>query len=106
MPGAAILVGRAGGIVPARYFGCQGPEPNASPMPASTTRPLAAGFRPELSSRHATFPRSTTRFLAAFSYEMPPTPGKNFAFLGPFQAVLPRPHRIDTVVAACAGMQY
>ena len=30
--------------------------------------------------------RPTTRFLAAMSYSMPPTPGKNFAFLGPFQA--------------------
>src|SRR5437764_706401 len=37
-------------------------------------------------SVHLFQPRSTTRFLAAFSYEMPPTPGKNFAFLGPFQA--------------------
>ncbi len=30
-------------------------------------------------------PRSTTRLLTAFSYEMPPTSGKNFSFLGPFQ---------------------
>src|SRR2546421_502263 len=37
-------------------------------------------------SVHLFQPRSTTRFLAAFSYDMPPTPGKNFAFLGPFQA--------------------
>jgi photosystem II stability/assembly factor-like uncharacterized protein len=37
-------------------------------------------------SVHLFQPRPTTRFLAAFSYDMPPTPGKNFAFLGPFQA--------------------
>jgi len=37
-------------------------------------------------SVHLFQPRLTTRFLAAFSYELPPTPGKNFAFLGPFQA--------------------
>ena len=30
-------------------------------------------------------PRSTTRLLTAFSYEMSPTTGKNFSFLGPFQ---------------------
>lgn len=35
---------------------------------------------------HLFQPRPTTRFLTAFSYEMPPTSGKNFAFLGPFQA--------------------
>jgi photosystem II stability/assembly factor-like uncharacterized protein len=34
---------------------------------------------------HVFQPRPTTRFLTAFSYSMPPTPGKNFAFLGPFQ---------------------
>jgi photosystem II stability/assembly factor-like uncharacterized protein len=38
------------------------------------------------SSVHLFQPRLTTRFLAAMSYDMPPTPGKNFAFLGPFQA--------------------
>src|SRR6266567_3271209 len=37
-------------------------------------------------SVHLFQPRPPTRYLAAFSYEMPPTPGKNFAFLGPFQA--------------------
>jgi hypothetical protein len=37
-------------------------------------------------SVHLFQPRTTTRFLAAFSYDMPPAPGKNFAFLGPFQA--------------------
>ena len=37
-------------------------------------------------SAHLFQPRPTTRFLAAFSYDMPPTPGKNVAFLGPFQA--------------------
>ncbi len=36
-------------------------------------------------SVHLFQPRPTTRFLTAFSYSMPPTPGKNFAFLGPFQ---------------------
>ncbi len=36
-------------------------------------------------SVHLFQPRPTTRFLTAFSYDMPPTPGKNFAFLGPFQ---------------------
>ena len=36
-------------------------------------------------SVHLFQPRPTTR-LAVFSYDMPPTPGKNFAFLGPFQA--------------------
>lgn len=30
-------------------------------------------------------PRPTTRLLTAFSYEMAPTSGKNFSFLGPFQ---------------------
>ncbi len=37
-------------------------------------------------SVHLFQPRPTMRFLAVFSYDMPPTPGKNFAFLGPFQA--------------------
>ncbi len=36
-------------------------------------------------SVHLFQPRPTTRFLTAFSYSMPSTPGKNFAFLGPFQ---------------------
>src|SRR5258706_2310338 len=36
-------------------------------------------------SVHLFQPHPTTRFLTAFSYSMPPTPGKNFAFLGPFQ---------------------
>src|SRR5260370_28308216 len=36
-------------------------------------------------SVHLFQPRPPTRFLTAFSYDMPPTPGKNFAFLGPFQ---------------------
>ena len=36
-------------------------------------------------SVHLFQPRPTTRFLTAVSYSMPPTPGKNFAFLGPFQ---------------------
>jgi hypothetical protein len=36
-------------------------------------------------SVHLFQPRPTTRFLTAFSYNMPPTPGKNFTFLGPFQ---------------------
>jgi photosystem II stability/assembly factor-like uncharacterized protein len=30
-------------------------------------------------------PRLTTRLLTAFSYDMAPTSGKNFSFLGPFQ---------------------
>ena len=34
---------------------------------------------------HLFQPRPTTRFLTASSYDMPPTPGKNFTFLGPFQ---------------------
>jgi photosystem II stability/assembly factor-like uncharacterized protein len=46
-------------------------------------------------SVHLFQPRATTRFLAAFSYDMPPTPGKNFAFLGPFQATY-RQHEIAT----------
>src|SRR5437660_1258070 len=36
-------------------------------------------------SVHLFEPRPPTRFLTAFSYSMSPTPGKNFAFLGPFQ---------------------
>src|SRR5437660_8425120 len=34
---------------------------------------------------HLFEPRPTTRFLTAFSYGHPPTSGKNFTFLGPFQ---------------------
>lgn len=37
-------------------------------------------------SVHLFQPRPTTRFLTASSYSMPSTPGKNFGFLGPFQA--------------------
>ena len=37
-------------------------------------------------SVHLFQPRLTTRFRTALSYDMPPTSGKNFAFLGPFQA--------------------
>lgn len=47
VPGGAILVGRNGKIVPPRFFGRQGPEPDATPMRpdsmfllASITKPL------------------------------------------------------------------
>lgn len=36
---------------------------------------------------HLFQPRPTTRFLTAPSYDRPPTPGKNFTYLGPFQVV-------------------
>jgi CubicO group peptidase (beta-lactamase class C family) len=47
MPGGAILVGRSGKVVPPRYFGRQGPEPDAPPiredglfLMASITKPI------------------------------------------------------------------
>src|SRR5579883_955527 len=36
---------------------------------------------------HLFEPRPTTRFLTSFSYGLPPTPGKNFTYLGPFHVV-------------------
>ena len=47
VPGGAIIVGRKGRVVPARYFGKQGPEPDAKPirkdamfLMASITKPV------------------------------------------------------------------
>jgi len=47
VPGGAILVGRSGKVVPPRFFGCQGPEPDAPPirpdamfLMASITKPI------------------------------------------------------------------
>ena len=49
VPGAAIIVGRGGQLIPPRFFGRMGPEPDAPPMRAdamflmaSITKPMSA----------------------------------------------------------------